>query len=165
MLAGIGILKTGLQEGFLMDANHGIAVRDIESRDYLPAAKVWRTALGDPRVTDESFAQIREMMKHDSRYRTFVAETNGNIVGLVTTVEVLAFNLPNGYIQVNGLAVLPEFQHCGIGKTLMERVEELARERNISLIGITSGFQRTGAHEFYEHLGYQKISFWLRKRI
>lgn len=148
-----------------MDTNHGVDIRDIESSDYLPAATVWRAALGDARVTDESFAQVCEMMKNDSRYRTFVAETNGNVVGLVTTIEALVFNLPNGYIKVNGLAVLPEFQHCGIGKMLMERVEELARERNIPLIGVTSGFQRTGAHGFYEHLGYQKISFYFRKRI
>lgn len=148
-----------------MDTNHDIAIRDIEHSDYLSAAAVWRTALGDTRVTDESFAHVCEMMKNDSRYRTFVAETNGNVVGLVTIVEALVFNLPTGYIKVNGLAVLPEFQHFGIGKMLMERVEELARERNIPLIGVTSGFQRTEAHGFYEHLGYQKISFYFRKRI
>ena len=27
------------------------------------------------------------------------------------------------------------------------------------------GFQRTGAHRFYEHLGYQKSSFWFRKNV
>ena len=59
---------------------------------------------------------------------------------------------------------MPEFQHCGIGKMLMERVERLADERNISLIGLASGFQRIGAHEFYERLGYQKLSFYFRKR-
>lgn len=47
----------------------------------------------------------------------------------------------------------------------MEHVEKLADDRNISLIGLASGFQRIGAHEFYEHLGYQKLSYWFRKRI
>ena len=32
-------------------------------------------------------------------------------------------------------------------------------------IGLASGFQRTGAHEFYERLGYQKTSLWFRKNI
>ena len=53
----------------------------------------------------------------------------------------------------------------GIGKMLMERVEELAKERGISMIGLASGFQRTEAHEFYERLGYQKTSFRFSKRI
>jgi len=61
--------------------------------------------------------------------------------------------------------VFKQTQHRGIGKMLMERVERLAEERNISLIGLASGFQRTDAHEFYEHFGYQKLSFWFRKSI
>ncbi|MDE7222147.1 MAG: GNAT family N-acetyltransferase [Acetatifactor sp.] len=61
--------------------------------------------------------------------------------------------------------IIREFQHCSIGRMLMERVKKLASERNISLIGLASGFQRIGAHEFYERLGYQKLSFWFRKTI
>ena len=140
-------------------------IREIENKDYLSVAAVWRDVFGPLSITDESFAQTCEKMKADSRYHIFIAEKYGNIIGFVTTVESLAINLPNGYIKVNGLAVLPEFRHCGIGKMLMERVEKLAGERNISLIGLASGFQRTDAHEFYEHLGYQKSSFWLSKRV
>lgn len=137
----------------------------MKSCDYESIAAIWREVFGPSSVTDQSVAAVCEQMKGDSRYRIFVAEVNGHVVGLVTTVESLAINLPKGYIKVNGLAVLPEFRHRGIGKMLMERVEKLALERNSSLVGITSGFQRTEAHEFYEHLGYQKTSFWISKRI
>lgn len=142
-----------------------IVIRKIESQDYIPIIAIWRDVLGLWSETDENVVQTFEKMKGDSRYCTFVADMDGNVVGFVTTVETLAINQPNGYIKVNGLAVLPEFQHRGIGKLLMERVEKMADERNISLIGLSSGFQRTGAHEFYEHLGYEKSSFWFRKRI
>lgn len=142
-----------------------VIIREIERKDYISVAIIWRDVLGFLSVTDEDAVKTYEKMKGDNRYCTFVAEVNGNVVGLVTTAETLAIDYPNGYIKVNGLAVLPEFQHCGIGKMLMERVETLAGERNISLIGLASGFQRTNAHEFYEHLGYQKLSFWFRKRI
>ena len=142
-----------------------IVIREIESKDYISIIAIWRGALGLLSATDENVAKTFEKMKGDSRYCTFVADVNGNVVGFVTTVETLAIDQPNGYMKVNGLAVLPEFQRRGIGKMLMERVEKLAIERNISLIGLASGFQRTGAHGFYEHLGYQKLSFWFRKRI
>lgn len=142
-----------------------IVIREIESKDYIPVAAIWRDVLGILQATDETVARTYEKMKSDSRYHTFVADVSGNVAGLATTVETLAIDHPNGYIKVNGLAVLPEFQRCGIGKMLMERVEKLASERNISLIGLASGFQRTGAHRFYEHLGYQKLSFWFRKKI
>ena len=142
-----------------------IVIREIESKDYISIIAIWRGALGLLSATDENVAKTFEKMKGDSRYCTFVADVNGNVVGFVTTVETLAIDQPNGYMKVNGLAVLPEFQRRGIGKMLMERVKKLAIERNISLIGLASGFQRTGAHGFYEHLGYQKLSFWFRKRI
>ncbi len=142
-----------------------IVIREIERKDYLSVAKIWRDVLGISKATDETAIKTYEKMKSDDRYCTFVADVNGDVVGLATTVETLAIGYPNGYIKVNGLAVLPEFQRQGIGKLLMERVEKLARERGASLIGLASGFQRTGAHEFYEHLGYQKLSFWFRKNI
>lgn len=142
-----------------------VIIREIESKDYISVATLWRDVLGLLSVTDENVFETYEKMKSDNRYCTFVADASGSVVGLVTTVETLAIDHPNGYIKVNGLAVLPEFQHRGIGKLLMERVEKLAGERNISLIGLASGFQRTNAHEFYEHLGYQKLSFWFRKII
>ena len=142
-----------------------IHIREIESKDYTSAAAIWRDVLGFSSVTDENVVETYEKMKGDDRYCTFVAEVDSAVVGFVTTVETLAIDHPNGYMKVNGLAVLPAFQRCGIGKLLMERVEELARERNSSLTGLASGIQRTGAHEFYERLGYQKLSFWFRKEI
>lgn len=142
-----------------------ITIREIESKDYGSVAAIFRDVLGILQATDEAVTKTCEKMKDDNRYRTFVANMDGNVVGLATTVETLAFDHPNGYIKVNGLAVLPEFQRCGIGKMLMERVEKLAVERKASMIGLASGFQRTGAHEFYEHSGYQKLSFWFRKNI
>lgn len=142
-----------------------IVIREIDCKDYGPIAAIWHEVFGLSSVTDETVAKTFEKMKYDTRYCTFVADVNDKIVGFVTTVETLAIDQPNGYIKVNGLAVLPEFQRCGIGKMLMKRVEKLAAERKISLIGLASGFQRVGAHEFYERLGYQKLSFYFRKKI
>lgn len=142
-----------------------IVIREIESKDYTFVTAIWRDVLGFLSVTDETVIKTYEKMKGDSRYKTFVADVNGAVVGFATTVESLAVDYPNGYMKVNGLAVLPAFQRCGIGKMLMEHVEELAGERNVSMIGLASGFQRTDAHEFYEHLGYQKLSFWFRKKL
>lgn len=142
-----------------------INIREIENKDYISVAAIWRDVLGFLSTTDENVVKVCEKMKADKRYCIFVADLDGTVVGFVTTVETIAIDHPNGYMKVNGLAVLPEFQHCGIGKKLMERVEELARERNVSMIGLASGFQRTKAHEFYEHLGYQKSSFWFRKMM
>lgn len=142
-----------------------VVIREMEEKDYRPLAAIWRDVLSMQQATDENVTNTYEKMKGDSRYHTFVAEVNGDVVGLVTTVETLAIDYPNGYIKINGLAVRPEFQRQGIGKMLMARVETLARERGASAISLASGFQRTGAHAFYECLGYRKTSFWFRKNL
>lgn len=149
-----------------MDNNTDIVlIREIESKDYISVDSIWREVFDFGSIAVESVVKTCEKIKNDDRYHIFVADMNGRVIGFVTIVESLATNLPNGYIQVNGLAVLSEFQHCGIGKLLMRRVEKLAVERNVSLIEVASGFQRTGAHEFYEHLGYRKTSYRFSKRI
>lgn len=142
-----------------------IVIREIECKDYGSVAAIWRDVLGILTATDENVIGTYEKMKNDNRYCTFVADVNGAVVGFATIVETLAIGYPNGYIKMNGLAVLPEFQRCGIGTMLMGHVEKLAKERNASVIGLASGFQRTGAHRFYECLGYKKLSFWFRKNM
>lgn len=142
-----------------------ITVRELEEKDALSVAAIWRKTIGLLSSSDESVVKTFDRMKDDHRYRTFVADADGRVVGFATTVETLAIDQPNGYIKVNGLAVLPEFQRRGIGKKLMECVEKLADQRKVSMVGLASGFQRTDAHAFYEHLGYQKLSFWFRKRM
>ena len=142
-----------------------VVIREIECKDYVSAAAIWRDVLGFSGATDKNVSQTYEKMKGDSHYRTFVADVDGAVAGFAATVEVLAVDRPGGYIKMNGLAVLPEFQRRGIGRMLMERVERLAEECGASAIGLASGFQRTGAHAFYERLGYRKTSVWFRKDI
>ena len=140
-------------------------VRPIERKDYQSAAAIWREVLDVRNATDDSVSGIYEKMKDDQRYQTFVAEADGRIVGLVTTVEVLAVGHPDGYIKINGLGVRPEYRGQGIGRLLLERAEELARERGALYLGLATGIRRQEAHAFYEHLGWQKTSYWFRKNL
>ncbi len=73
-----------------------IVIREIESKDYISVAAIWRDVLGFSSVTDETVISTYEKMKNDTRYHTFVAEVNGDVVGFATTVETLAIDHPNG---------------------------------------------------------------------
>ena len=142
-----------------------VTIRKIEEKDYPAVAAIWREVLDIPTATDSIVTETYKKMKADSGYRTYVAETDGKVVGLAATAFVLAIGHPNGYIKMNGLGVLPEYQHQGIGRLLLNRVEKLARECGALYIGLASGLRRTEAHDFYEHLGYQKTSYWFRKNL
>ena len=142
-----------------------ITVRPIQKSDYPAAAAIWRDVLDIINATDESVAETYEQMARDENYATFVAKAQGKVVGLVTAVKVLAVGHPGGYVKMNGLGVIGEYRHQGIGKLLMDRVEEWAVKQGAPYVGLASGIRRTDAHAFYEHIGYQKTSFWFRKNI
>ena len=141
-----------------------IEIRFIQEKDYPQVADIWRNVLDIP-VTDECLSETYTKMNGDDRYTTFVAEADGKIIGLVTMVTALAIGHPNGYTKINGLGVLPEYQNKGVGGMLLKHAEKMAIENGTRYIGLASGFRREEAHAFYEHMGYQKTSYWLRKSL
>ena len=140
-------------------------IRKIRQRDYAAVAVLWREVLGIRNATDENVTETYEAMRHEDGYATFVAEADGKIVGLATAVKVLAIGHPGGYVKMNGIGVLPEYRHQGIGKKLMEQIEHFAMEQGAPYVGLASGINRLEAHAFYENSGYQKTSFWFRKSL
>ncbi|MBR6185312.1 MAG: GNAT family N-acetyltransferase [Clostridia bacterium] len=142
-----------------------IVIRKIGQHDYAAVAAIWREVLDIRNATVEHVTETYEAMRHDGGYVTFVAEADGKIVGLVTAVKVLAIGHPGGYVKMNGIGVLPEYRHQGIGKALMEHVERFAVKQGAPYVGLASGINRVEAHAFYGNSGYQKTSYWFRKNL
>ena len=142
-----------------------IDIREIQPVDYNSVLALWVNEIGNKWVTLENITATYQQMGNDDIYKTFVALADNAVVGFITTVQVLAVGFPVGYIKINGLAVQKQFQGKGIGTQLVRHVEELASKSGTSNIGLASGLQRTQAHEFYEHLGYNKGSYYFSKMI
>ena len=138
-------------------------IREIQPEDYARVAWFWRELLDTPVATDESVSRTFKRMRGDSRYCTYVAVEDGIVVGFITLVEVLSIDDPEGYVKMNGIAVLPEYQHRGIAQQLIARAEQAARERGASSIGCASSFGRTGSQALLDRLGYEKSAFWFHK--
>ncbi|MBQ6018746.1 MAG: GNAT family N-acetyltransferase [Clostridia bacterium] len=83
----------------------------------------------------------------------FVAETNGKAVGFVHAECYRCLYFEDA-LNILGLAVLPEYRRNGIGRMLMDAVEDHARIHGIAVIRLNSGASRTGAHAFYRSIGY-----------
>lgn len=140
-------------------------IRKIRQSDYAAVAVIWREVLDIRNATIEHVTETYEAMRHNDGYVTFVAEADGKIVGLVTAVKALAIGHPGGYVKMNGIGVLPEYRHQGIGKKLMEHVEHFAIDNGAPYVGLASGVNRTETHAFYENSGYRKTSYWFRKSL
>lgn len=58
------------------------------------------------------------------------------------------------FMVIENVIVAEEFRGKGIGKLLIEAIEKEGRTRNCSYTMFVSGMKRTGAHAFYESVGY-----------
>jgi GNAT superfamily N-acetyltransferase len=59
-------------------------------------------------------------------------------------------------IYVSHLAVLPKFQHKGIGTWCMDQIEELALKRGCTAVRLDAFEKYRELLEFYDNLGYQR---------
>jgi len=76
------------------------------------------------------------------------------------------FNLYLGeHMVIDDLIVDKKVRGEGIGTKLMEKVIQIAKEKNIKIIKLDSGLQRTQAHNFYEKLGWDKKCYTFEKKI
>jgi len=140
-----------------------MTIRAITPSDYPAVLSLWNNEIGNKRVTAENIAAHYERMQDDPRYRTFVAERDGETVGFITSVESLAVGFEVGFLHITGLAVKTALHNQGIGTALLQYLEVLAKEKGIYGIFLNSGNQRRAAHEFYKKRGYDPGSICFGK--
>ncbi len=62
---------------------------------------------------------------------------------------------PDGTGHVRQVSVLPELQRSGVGRALMEGIEDEARRRGIARLSLNA---RTTAEGFYARIGWRTVS-------
>lgn len=66
---------------------------------------------------------------------------------------------------VDELVVDQKYRGRGVGRALLNRLTDAARERGCRAMELDSAFHRTEAHSFYEKLGFEKRAFLFSRRI
>lgn len=76
--------------------------------------------------------------------------------------------LESGFrVEITGLIVSPDARRCGVGRALVSRAEEWARQLPAEAIVVRSNVHRIESHAFYPALGYgvSKTQTVYRKRL
>lgn len=141
-----------------------IEIREMKAIDYSKVVLLLNSELG-VNVNLEQFTSRIERMNKNNDYKTFVALLDNEVVGFITTVQTMALEFEIGYLKINGLAVQKNLQNKGIGTKLLKYTENYASKNGLSYFILNSGFQRTDAHAFYEHKGFDKRSYCFTKKI
>ena len=142
-----------------------ITVREARISDASNLAPLAKQ-LGYASTPEEVAARLPGIFA-DSEHTIFVAEQkSGEVAGYV---EAFLFRTAASDVraEIAGLVVEEKSRSQNIGRMLMARAEEWAREKGCSECGLRSNVIREGAHRFYENLGYtvNKTQKSFRKKL
>ncbi|HEY5660592.1 MAG TPA: GNAT family N-acetyltransferase [Gaiellaceae bacterium] len=110
-------------------------------------------ALGATPETD--LEEMHRSAVADERRLVLLAEVDGEAVGMAHVAPSGASNAPHR-AEVQRVAVAAGARASGVGRQLMESVEEAALQRGLTLLWLTT-HDGTDACAFYEALGYTKV--------
>jgi GNAT superfamily N-acetyltransferase len=84
-----------------------------------------------------------------------VAEAASTVIGVLSFHVMPLFHVAGNLGRISSLVISPQWQRRGVGSKLIGAAEEFGWAHGCLRIEVTSGDHRTGAHEFYQSLGYQ----------
>jgi N-acetylglutamate synthase-like GNAT family acetyltransferase len=129
-------------------------IRKARSMDAAGVAELSGT-LGYP-VDGETMQRRLERLAEREEHIVFVAETSGQIVGWIHGAEH-EFLVAGRIGEICGLVVAEGQRTSGVGRRLVEAVEQWARGRGLDQVSVRSNVSRTESHPFYEKVGYTRL--------
>ena len=129
-------------------------LRDLKTTDVAAICDINKEALGYAFSPEETASQLAKLSQDSHHYLLgFEDSTSHDLVGYVHAEVYESLYSKPGF-NILALAVLPQTQGQGIGKTLLQGLEQEAKKRGYNFIRLNSADHRLGAHAFYEKVGY-----------
>jgi GNAT superfamily N-acetyltransferase len=120
--------------------------------------------LGYP-VSTRQVAERMRALNAGASDPVFVAEADDKIAGLLALHLCGMPQYAEPVMRITVLVVEQSVRRRGIGKSLMERAEQIAIAAGCGLIELTSANDRSEAHAFYRSLAYEANSLRFRKAL
>ncbi|MCK5542102.1 MAG: GNAT family N-acetyltransferase [Desulfobacterales bacterium] len=115
-----------------------------------------------------SLSKMRNVLvknKNNPNHMVLTARKNGRLVGsLLAVICEMFFGQCKSFMVVEDVVIEKQFRKSGIGKALMQRIEEYAKEQNCSYIMLITDIERIGSQEFYKSLGYKTNEYCAFKK-
>ncbi len=147
------------------DESSRITIREAQISDAPQLAPLARQ-LGYDSTPEEVAARLPGICA-DSEHIVFVAEQKGG--ELAGYIDAFLFRTAASDVraEIAGMVVEEKSRSRNIGRMLMDRAEDWARDKGCSECGLRSNVIREGAHRFYENLGYRvnKMQKSFRKKL
>ena len=129
-------------------------LRELKATDVETICVINKEALGYAFSPEETARQLAKLSQDSHHYLLgFEDSSSHDLLGYVHAEVYESLYSKPGF-NILALAVLPQMQGKGIGKTLLQGLEQEAKDREYQFIRLNSADHRLGAHAFYEKVGY-----------
>jgi GNAT superfamily N-acetyltransferase len=128
-------------------------IRAARTADAAPMAEL-SGILGYP-VEEETMRNRLERLSRREGHGVFVAELNGEIIGWIHGAE-RELVVADKIAEICGLVVADGRRTGGVGRRLVEAVEQWVIGRGLDQVSVRSNVVRTESHPFYEKIGYTR---------
>jgi len=128
------------------------SIREATASD---ATAIWRlncNEMGYQYSLEKTAQNITKLLRSNTD-KIFVAVSEGSVVGYVHANDYDLLYAPH-MKNIMGIAVSSEHKQQGIGRALLQQVEQWACKTGATGVRLVSGLSRTDAHEFYHRCGY-----------
>ncbi len=123
-----------------------MTIRNMTAEDIKAVAEIEQTCFSHP----WSENSIRESFENHCNH-FYIADVQGENAGYIG-VSVMA---DEGYIL--NVAVLPQFRGQGVGRKLVEKVLDMAKESNLVFVTLEVRISNETAINLYTKAGFEKV--------
>jgi len=140
-------------------------IREYQAQDLESLAEL----MGDLGYPTHSMRMKHRMdnIQSDPMCFTFLAEMDGNIVGMVGVRKTFLYEVDDVATQITVIVTKEGYRNKGIGTALIKFVEEWAEREGTKVIVLTSGIkaERLKAHELYKTAGFDITGYRFVKKL
>ena len=129
-------------------------LRNLLLTDVESLSQINEQALGYSFSTEKTAQQLVKLIQDSHHFFIGFEDVKSHQLLGYVHAEVYQSLYSDPGFNVLALAVLPDQQGKGIGKTLLQGLEQEAKQRVYAFIRLNSADYRIEAHAFYEHVGY-----------
>jgi ribosomal protein S18 acetylase RimI-like enzyme len=140
-----------------------ITIRDAKLSDASSLAALM-CELGYETTNAEMRQRLKPILR-DARFRTFVAEIDSTVCGVIGTLTHPSYEHNNPSGKIIALVVSKKQRRGGVGRALIAAAEKDFAARKIARISLTTRFERKAAHQFYKALGYRATGWRFVKQL
>lgn len=140
-----------------------IRIREVQLDDYIAIYQLNCEEMGYDYSMENTREKLNKLIS-SNQDKIYVAVCGESIVGYVHANDYDTIYMPH-MKNIMGIAVDASHKRQGIGRRLLEKVEEWAKETGAEGVRLVSGSTRVEAHTFYRSCGYSsdKMQLNLKK--